>query len=205
MGDYEINLPADLQGLVEHWTAEGTMKFRWPTDNEHNFKHAGDQWGGYGVESELKRMNPEGAVNAVRQKNEGSAVDAFMDYWRNVPVRNINDLIDSFKIMSAALLAMNAALIAYKNAAISELTELKKELDENQKWAWLPWSDDDKINERAKSLVGSFDANIEYDLEDFNATMRNVTALVEEQKPLYETIRNRLTPDLEKAGEKLAG
>ena len=67
---------------------------------------------------------------------------------------------------------MNAALIAYKNASIHELSELKKDLDENQKWAWLPWSDDGEIHKRAQKSVGIFDELAQYDLETFNATMK---------------------------------
>jgi hypothetical protein len=203
MGYATINLPDDLLDLVKRWTAEGTMKFRWPSDDEDNFKDSGDRWGDGGVEQELRRLNPEDLIAAVSQKNEGPAIEAFADYWRDVPARNIEDLVDSFKVVSAALLAMNAALIAYKNASIHELSELKKDLDENQKWAWLPWSDDGEIHKRAQKSIGTFDELNQYDRETFNATMKNSLALIEKEWVLYDDLANRLTPDAEKAGEKL--
>jgi hypothetical protein len=205
VGDGSISLPDDLLGLVKRWTAEGTMKFRWPSDDEGSFRHGGDRWGGDNVESELERLNPEAQINAVVQKNEGPAIDAFTDYWRDVPARNIDDLVKSFKVVSVALLAMNAALIAYKNAAIRGLTELKKELDENQKWAWLPWSDDGEIHKRAQKLIGYFDESAQYDLNDFNATMSNSTAVIKEEGKIYDDITKRFTPDTEKTGGKLTG
>jgi hypothetical protein len=99
---------------------------------------------------------------------------------------------------------MNAALIAYKNASIKELSELKKDLDENQKWAWLPWSDDGEIHKRAQEIIGIFDEINGYDLETFNATVKNTMALIKKEWVLYDDLANRLTPDAEKAGEKLA-
>ena len=139
----------------------------------------------------------------MSQKNEGPAIEAFADYWRDVPARNIEDLVSSFKVVSAVLLAMNAALIAYKNAAIHGLTELKKELDENQKWAWLPWSDDGEIHKQAQRSIGAFDEINQYDLKTFDATMNNSMALIKKEWVLYDDLANRLTPDAEKAGEKL--
>ncbi|WP_141956553.1 hypothetical protein [Actinoallomurus bryophytorum] len=203
MGDYSINLPDDLLDLVKRWTAEGTMQFRWPTDDEGNYKHSGDRWGSGNVQSELEQLNPEREIKAVGQKNEGPAIDAFADFWRDVPARNIANLVESFKVMSVALLAMNAALIAYKNAAIRGLAELKKELDENQKWAWLPWSDDGEIHKRAQKLIGFFDETAQYDLEDFNATMANSTSVIQNEGKLYDDIAKRFTPDTEKTGKKL--
>jgi hypothetical protein len=205
VGDGSISLPDDLLGLVKHWTAEGTMKFRWPSDDEGNFKHSGDRWGDGGVEAELQRLNPEDLIKAVSQKNEGPAIEAFAHYWRDVPARNIDSLVTSFKVVSVALLAMNAALIAYKNAAISELTALKKELDENQKWAWLPWSDDGEINKRAQKLIGFFDENMQYNMDDFNTTMGNSMGLLKQEGELYDDIAKRFTPDTEKTGAKLGG
>lgn len=204
MGYRTINLPDDLLDLVKRWTAEGTMKFRWPSDDEDSFKISGDNWADRGVEQELRRLNPEDLIAAVSQKNEGPAVEAFADYWRDVPARNIEDLVDSFKVVSAALLALNAALIAYKNASIHGLSELKKNLDDNQKWAWLPWSDDGEIHKRAQESIGIFDEANQYDQETFNATMKNSLALIEKEWVLYDDLANRLTPDAEKAGEKLA-
>ncbi|MDN3354411.1 hypothetical protein [Actinomadura sp. DC4] len=203
MGNEKITLPADLLHLVEHWTAEGTMKFRWPSDDEVNFKAGGDRWGGVGVALELTRLNPEDAIKAVLQKNEGPAIEAFAAYWRDVPARNVDDLLTSFKVVSAALLAMNAALIAYKQTSIEQLAELKKELDENQKWAWLPWSDDKKIHEHAQRIIGSFDDLNEYDVDDFNGTMNNCLALIKKEQALYDGIRDRFTPAAENAGQSL--
>jgi hypothetical protein len=88
-----ITLPDDLAYLVKRWTSDGAMKFRWPTDDENNFKVTGDRWGDTEVERELSRLNPEAAIKAVVQKNEGPAIDAFADYWRDVPARNVTDLI----------------------------------------------------------------------------------------------------------------
>jgi hypothetical protein len=203
VGDESISLPDDLLGLVKRWTAEGTMKFRWPSDDEGNFKYSGDRWGSDNVERELKGLNPEDQIKAVGQNNEGPAIDAFADYWRDVPARNINSLVESFKVVSVALLAMNAALIAYKNAAIRELAELKKELDENQKSAWLPWSDDGEIHKRAQKLIGYFDENAQYDLENFNTTMGTSTTVIKNEGKLYDDITKRFTPDTEKTGKKL--
>ena len=92
MGYSTINLPDDLLDLVKRWTAEGTMKFRWPSDDEDSFKISGDNWGDGGVEQELRRLNPEDLIAAVSQKNEGPAIEAFADL-RDVPARNIADLV----------------------------------------------------------------------------------------------------------------
>jgi hypothetical protein len=198
-----ITLPDDLADLVKRWTSDGAMKFRWPTDDENNFKVSGDHWGGREVEQELSRLNPEGAINTALQKNEGPAIEAFAKYWHDVPARNVTDLTLSFKRVSAALLAMNAALIAYKNATIKGLSELKKDLDDNQKWAWLPWSDDGAIHKRAVQLIDNFDQSDQYNLEDFRTTMSNITAIIKQEEKLYDDIVNRFTPDAAKTGGKL--
>ena len=205
MGNGSIALPGDLLDLVKRWTAEGTMKFRWPSEDEGSFKHGAEQWGGGLVEEELKRLNPEAHIKAVGQKNEGPAIESFADYWRDVPARNIEDLVSSFKVVSVALLAMNAALIAYKNAAIKELAELKKELDENQKWAWLPWADDENIHKRAQNLVDYFDYNARFDLDAFTRVMNTSTTVIQKEGKLYQDIAKRFTPETEKTGEKLTG
>lgn len=200
-----ITLPGDLEDLVKRWISDGAMKFRWPTDDEQNFKISGDRWGGDDVAQELGRLNPEAEIKTALQKNEGPAIDAFADYWRDVPARNIADLTISFKRVSVALLAMNAALIAYKNASIEALSELKKELDDNQKWAWLPWSDDGAIHKRAVELIGEFDEIDRYNLNDFRATMAYSTAVIKQEAKLYDDIAKRFTDDAAKTGDKLGG
>jgi hypothetical protein len=105
--------------------------------------------------------------------------------------------------VSVALLAMNAALIAYKHAAIKGLSELQKELDENQRWEWLPWSDDDAIHKRAVQLIGSFDDVDQFNLASFRATMANSAAILQQEAKLYDDIVKRFTPDVAKTGDKL--
>ncbi|GLY87938.1 hypothetical protein [Actinoallomurus iriomotensis] len=199
----EITLPGDLAGLVKRWTSDGTMKFRWPTDDERNYKVSGDKWGGEEVADELNRLNPEATIKTALQNNEGPAIDAFADYWRDVPARNVQDLTMSFKRVSAALLAMNAALIAYKNAAIESLPDLKKELDDNEKWAWLPWSDDGAIHKRAVALIGNFDEMDQFNVDQFHGTMANSVAIIKQEAKLYDDIAKRFTPDTEKTGDRL--
>lgn len=198
-----ITLPGDLADLVKRWTSDGAMKFRWPTDDEINFKVSGDSWGDREVEVELNELNPEDAIKKVLQKNEGPAIDAFAKYWRDVPARNVTDLTRSFKRVSAALLAMNAALIAYKNAAIKNLSELKKYLDDNQKWAWLPWSDDGAIHKHAVAMIGVFDLADQANLANFRATMANSISAIKQEAKLYDDIVKRFTPDAAKTGDKL--
>lgn len=198
-----ITLPGDLAGVVKRWTSDGTMKFRWPTDDERNYKVSGDQWGGEQVANELNGLNPEPAIKTALQNNEGPAIDAFADYWRDVPARNVQDLTMSFKRVSAALLAMNAAIIAYKNAAIESLADLKKELDDNEQWAWLPWSDDGAIHKRAVALIGTFDLWDQLNVSQFKATMANSVAILKDEAKLYDDIAKRFTSDTEKTGDKL--
>jgi hypothetical protein len=198
-----ITLPEDLTAMVKRWTADGTMRFRWPTDDERNFKHSGDRWGG-DVEWELRALDPEKDIKAALAKNEGPAIDAFAQYWRDVPARNVNDLITSFKVVSVALLAVNAALIAYKHAMIESLTELKKNLDDNEKWAWLPWSDDHAIHDRAVKLIQSFDESADYTLQNFRATVANASGVIKREGQLYDAIVSRFTEDTKKTGDKLA-
>ncbi|MFB9832517.1 hypothetical protein [Actinoallomurus acaciae] len=200
-----ITLPGDLEDLVKRWTSDGTMKFRWPTDDETNFKISGDHWGGNEVALELSQLNPEAEIKTALQKNEGPAIDAFADYWRDVPARNVTDLTISFKRVSVALLAVNAALIAYKNASIQGLSELKKELDDNQKWAWLPWSDDGAIHKRAVELIGQFDEVDRYNLSGFRTAMANTATVIDQEAKLYNDIAKRFTDDTAETGDKLRG
>ncbi len=197
-----VTLPADLAGMVKRWTADGTMAFRWPTDSEDDYKSSGEKWGGLGLESELSRLNPF-EVKAVGQKNEGTAIDAFMTYWQNVPERNINDLLKSFKIVSAALLAMSGAILAYKDTAIKQLAELKVQLDDNERWAWIEFNEKG-IDKRARELIGLFDSSMVSSTDSFNSTMNISTAVIKGEAKLYDDIANRFTPDTVKTGDGLS-
>ncbi len=196
-----ITLPADLVDLVKRWTADGTMAFRWPTDSEDDYVRSGQRWGSYSVESELSRLNPD-EVKGVGANNEGPAIDACLTYWQNVPARNANDLLKSFKIMSGELLAMAAAIITYKNAAIQQLTELKKELDRNERWAWLEINEKG-IDSRARSLIGTFDVSMKIPMIQFQSAMGNSVAVIKGEAQLYDAIASRFTPDTEKTGDSL--
>jgi hypothetical protein len=204
MGTDPITLPDDLVGMVKRWTSNGTMRFRWPTDDETGFTTAGKKWASDGeVEAELERLNPQEDVKAVLQNNEGPAIEAFGDYWHDVPARNIEDLIRSFKVVSAALSAVAAAVIAYKNASIDALSELKKELDDNEKWAWLPWSDDDAIHKRAVGLIGLFDEFDQSRLSEFRGSVANSSSVIKQESKLYDDIAKRHTPETGELGKKL--
>lgn len=169
----------DLPALVQRWTADGEMKFRWPSDDEEALEFAAYYWtaqdwdlkdialeafsGGYGMKI------PEGiqvAIADILKSNDGAAVEAFVTYWRDIPARNAKDIIESGERISTVLKALGQGIRAYKQTALAKLGALSDALSHNERWAWLPWSDDDAIDKNARSLIRTFDESMRSSKEE---------------------------------------
>jgi hypothetical protein len=159
--DGAITLRDDLVEMVKKWTADGTLRFNWPTDNEQNFVATSRQWSD--AAALFGYVDPKAEIKAVLQKNEGSAIDAFGEYWRDVPASNLNDLADSFTNVSTALLAISAAIMVYKQAANDALSGLKDDLDDADAWAWTvpDFWEGDHFYDKAVKLIEIFNSEEE--------------------------------------------
>ncbi|GAA3845749.1 hypothetical protein GCM10022226_81430 [Sphaerisporangium flaviroseum] len=168
----------ELADVVRRWTADGEMKFHWPSDNEEAFSFAAYYWtaqdwdlkdvaleafsGGYGMKI------PEGIQVAVRRMsaaNEGAAFDAFLRYWDSVPRRNAKDIMDSSVAIHGVLELLSEGIRTYKRFALEKLQVLEEALSENQRWAWASWvpfagPDDEEIDSNARALIRAFDADM---------------------------------------------
>ena len=197
----------DLLDLVKRWTADGAMRFRWPSDDEDALEFAAYYWTQHTPLEDLspdpraidQRLRPVVGAITYGNRNEGPAVEAMLHYWHTVPVRNAKDMIDASLRIGAAVGALSEGVKAYKQAALAKLDALNDALNENQRWAWLPWSDDQKIDGNARALIGQFDDSIlsSRQRQELLSLTNRAAAIVTAAQQLFERVAKPLPKDLD--------
>lgn len=204
----------DLAEVVRRWTADGEMKFRWPSDDEEAFDFAAYYWtaqdwdlkdlaleafsGGYGMKI------PEGIQVALRRMsdaNEGVAFEAFLEYWKSVPCRNAKDISESSATIAGALALLTEGIREYKRFALQKLQALKDALDENERWAWASWvpfvgPDDDEIDKNARALIRTFDETMAGARPGVASLASRAQRIVTEESAVFERIAKPIPRDL---------
>jgi hypothetical protein len=208
-----ITLDGDLLGMVQRWTKDGAMTFRWPSDNEGMLEFAASYWlepkwdlDDIALEAVAWGM-PNGirvSLDSVTRANDGAAIEAFAQYVHAVPARNAAELRASFQNISTALFILAQAIRAYKSAALEKLKALHDALDQNETWAWLPWTDDDPIDERARDLIAQFNRDMasEHSLGLQTAADRALT-VINQERPWIEYVAKPLPDNVERQREAI--
>lgn len=195
--------PSDVTWVLDEWTSKGVMKFRWPADETGDIASTGHKWRSkfwkklYTNLKEMAERPDKGyGVADISKHNQGHPFDLSLDFWRKVPAENIDTILESHQKMGvdAALLALAAAIDAYRWIAGIKLSRLATALAENQKNAWMPWVDDKPIDRRAHALVHAFDAEMARSYKDVSVLSDRCAEVIRKVTKEYSSIVNRAIP-----------
>jgi hypothetical protein len=213
-----ITLDGDLLEMVQRWTKDGAMTFRWPSDDEEMLDFAASYWlepkwdlDDIALEATAWQV-PAGirvALDSVTRANDGPAVEAFVRYMHAVPARNAAELRTSFHNISSALSLLAQSIRAYKSAAHDKLAVLKQELDDNEAWAGWPWrwGEGDEIDAEARRLIKAFQDDLAASDQrgKLVARLDEAARVIAQETPWLEYVAKPLPDDVARQRDAVLG
>ncbi|GGO79200.1 hypothetical protein [Nonomuraea cavernae] len=192
----------EVRKLLERWTANGAMQFRWPSDDNSQYYAAVEGWlGPHGaLGSSLVSVDrdrdsrDQKHIDAMDKLNDGVAFEAFRKYWESIIVPNAQDVYDSTWTLSRIADVMEEHLNTYKKHALVALLSLKEDLDEIEP-SWWPWRRGD-AEKQAKVLIAIFDENMKPMRETFDTSKQAALRIVRKKRAILEQISLLSTDNL---------
>ncbi|MEV0592912.1 hypothetical protein [Nonomuraea cavernae] len=193
----------EVEKLLSHWGQKGVMQFKWPADDNSEYYDAFEAWGDV-RDVLLAQLEDNDALKKqfkeMGEKNDGVALDAFLEYWDSIPLQNAREISHSSEVMRGAVWALNRNLSAFKETAMLSLLDLKKALDDTEGWWWSRWfsmgGDRSEVENRSRSLVHEFDLGMKPLTSQLEQNVGQAREIVVKQKAVLEQIAKPMPKNL---------